>query len=268
MGGSGSRVALHGKRKRQQGQQQQQEDGCPICMAPLTGTMRTMLPCDHVFHTGCVQKWSGIHPACPLCRTQFDRPQLCAGCAAPAEGQDQRIEADEQQRVRAQDNRLSHQRLIRREEFVARHPLVPRGRLSRAVEGIEGADVLLGWLNAINPVLYERLESGDTAGMSRALVAAQMVNMFASSPPSRGGRNRLEELMIRGRDLMEGMSFGVISPPHRIAERLPIREFVDAIAPTLPMTIPADQAARLERTRPSIEEHFIQQQTRLGHPLR
>lgn len=233
-----------------------------------------MLPCDHVFHTGCVQKWSDILPACPLCRTNFDRHQLCAGCAAPAEGQDQQIEAqqDEQQRDRAQANarysRLSHQRRIRREEFVARHPLVPRGRLSCAVEGIEGADVLLGWLNAINPALYERLEAEDTAGMSRALVAAQMVNMFASGPPSSGGLNRLEELMRRGKLVMEGRSFGVHSAPHWIAERLPIREVVNAIAPTLPMTTTAAQAARLERTLPSIEEYFIHQQRQeIAYPL-
>eukprot|EP00850_Spirogloea_muscicola_P020300 SM000212S06893 [mRNA] locus=s212:70210:73965:- [translate_table: standard] len=45
---------------------------CVICMAPVDHTQQSMecmvTPCDHFFHTGCLQRWMDIKMECPTCR--------------------------------------------------------------------------------------------------------------------------------------------------------------------------------------------------------
>lgn len=45
---------------------------CVICMAPVDSeprsTQRMVTPCEHAFHTGCLQRWMDIKMECPTCR--------------------------------------------------------------------------------------------------------------------------------------------------------------------------------------------------------
>lgn len=45
---------------------------CGICRDELAGTMRTILPCDHTFHSECITEWLAREPSCPLCRKKCD----------------------------------------------------------------------------------------------------------------------------------------------------------------------------------------------------
>lgn len=48
---------------------------CPVCFSQLTeGTSRT-LPCSHVFHTRCIDRWKRTSSTCPMCRAPFDQPK-------------------------------------------------------------------------------------------------------------------------------------------------------------------------------------------------
>ncbi|KZV54601.1 zinc finger family protein [Dorcoceras hygrometricum] len=42
---------------------------CPICLSDyeVNGEVKEM-PCRHIFHSGCIDKWLGIHGSCPVCR--------------------------------------------------------------------------------------------------------------------------------------------------------------------------------------------------------
>ncbi|KDP27158.1 hypothetical protein JCGZ_19857 [Jatropha curcas] len=44
-------------------------EDCPICLDEMSigGEIREM-PCKHGFHSGCIEKWLGIHGSCPICR--------------------------------------------------------------------------------------------------------------------------------------------------------------------------------------------------------
>lgn len=42
---------------------------CSICLeAYEVGGEAREMPCRHRFHTGCIEKWLGIHGSCPICR--------------------------------------------------------------------------------------------------------------------------------------------------------------------------------------------------------
>ncbi|KAK3033307.1 hypothetical protein RJ639_033775 [Escallonia herrerae] len=45
---------------------------CVICMTAIDGTQRSndcmVTPCDHFFHSGCLQRWMDIKMECPTCR--------------------------------------------------------------------------------------------------------------------------------------------------------------------------------------------------------
>jgi hypothetical protein len=51
---------------------------CAVCFASMTPRTTRTLPCQHVFHLKCVDRWkrscSPGDPTCPMCRTPFDLP--------------------------------------------------------------------------------------------------------------------------------------------------------------------------------------------------
>ena len=51
---------------------------CAVCYTPLTSRNTRSLPCNHEFHTKCVDRWKRTcapgDPTCPMCRTPFDLP--------------------------------------------------------------------------------------------------------------------------------------------------------------------------------------------------
>ncbi|KAG6515420.1 E3 ubiquitin-protein ligase MPSR1-like [Zingiber officinale] len=52
------------------------EEECSVCLdglwrreaAPPVEKVVREMPCGHRFHSGCVEKWLGMHGSCPLCR--------------------------------------------------------------------------------------------------------------------------------------------------------------------------------------------------------
>jgi hypothetical protein len=50
---------------------------CSVCLTSLTLQGTRELPCQHTFHTRCVDRWKRScpgDPTCPMCRTPFDVP--------------------------------------------------------------------------------------------------------------------------------------------------------------------------------------------------
>lgn len=51
---------------------------CSVCFSCLNSRNTRTLPCNHEFHTRCVDRWkrtcSPGDPTCPMCRTPFDLP--------------------------------------------------------------------------------------------------------------------------------------------------------------------------------------------------
>ena len=45
------------------------DEECSICLEDLKDDMCLKLPCGHVFHKMCAQKWLTQKPTCALCRT-------------------------------------------------------------------------------------------------------------------------------------------------------------------------------------------------------
>ncbi|KAK4409863.1 E3 ubiquitin-protein ligase MP [Sesamum angolense] len=41
---------------------------CPVCLAEYGEVEVKEMPCGHRFHSGCIEKWLGIHGSCPVCR--------------------------------------------------------------------------------------------------------------------------------------------------------------------------------------------------------
>lgn len=45
---------------------------CAICWEGFKGDL-TLLPCGHVWHTSCIEKWVSDHHKCPSCRQDLNR---------------------------------------------------------------------------------------------------------------------------------------------------------------------------------------------------
>lgn len=43
-----------------------EDDDCPICLNVLK--VAKVMPCKHMFHNNCIEKWLKIHGSCPVCR--------------------------------------------------------------------------------------------------------------------------------------------------------------------------------------------------------
>jgi len=41
---------------------------CPICYEKITKGTSTITSCKHVFHRGCLQRWTEEKSTCPMCR--------------------------------------------------------------------------------------------------------------------------------------------------------------------------------------------------------
>ena len=46
------------------------ENSCPICFDDNTESL-VSTPCNHIYHSACIEKWLKSHSNCPLCRKQF-----------------------------------------------------------------------------------------------------------------------------------------------------------------------------------------------------
>ncbi|XP_074342604.1 E3 ubiquitin-protein ligase MPSR1-like [Apium graveolens] len=50
---------------------------CAICMDDFGCEICKEMPCKHVFHGKCVEKWLNIHGTCPVCREKMPFDQNC-----------------------------------------------------------------------------------------------------------------------------------------------------------------------------------------------
>lgn len=51
---------------------QQTGHSCCICMDPIFSDTLLVLPCAHLFHAACIERWvleTSLSPSCPVCRT-------------------------------------------------------------------------------------------------------------------------------------------------------------------------------------------------------
>ena len=44
---------------------------CPICLENLDSNI-VALPCAHIYHDTCVQRWSQKRRSCPICQEKFE----------------------------------------------------------------------------------------------------------------------------------------------------------------------------------------------------
>lgn len=68
----------------------QSEATCSICLEEFEeGSMVRELPCGHLFHSGCVDKWLSLNPTCPLCREGIleDEEEGEEGCESGESGE-------------------------------------------------------------------------------------------------------------------------------------------------------------------------------------
>ncbi|KAI4352565.1 hypothetical protein L6164_006802 [Bauhinia variegata] len=67
---------------------------CPICLEDNEiGSEVKEMPCKHRFHSGCIEKWLGIHGSCPICR--FLMPVAENKSSSDAEDGGERLEIGE-----------------------------------------------------------------------------------------------------------------------------------------------------------------------------
>lgn len=51
-------------------------EDCSICLAEfMAGDEERKMPCNHAYHSGCIEKWLENHATCPLCRFVMQREE-------------------------------------------------------------------------------------------------------------------------------------------------------------------------------------------------
>ena len=52
-----------------------QHSTCSVCLSTISNGISRTLPCNHVFHVDCIDRWKQRSSTCPMCRAPFDQPQ-------------------------------------------------------------------------------------------------------------------------------------------------------------------------------------------------
>jgi len=51
-----------------------EEEKCPVCLSEFENDERVRcLPCTHLFHMDCIDRWLSVNKKCPVCRLNIDR---------------------------------------------------------------------------------------------------------------------------------------------------------------------------------------------------
>lgn len=48
---------------------------CCICHEDVS-LNDTVLPCKHIYHNECIERWKDINPVCPLCQYELEPKQM------------------------------------------------------------------------------------------------------------------------------------------------------------------------------------------------
>ncbi|NXB69749.1 TOPRS ligase, partial [Donacobius atricapilla] len=133
----------------------ERDDSCPICQDSWKD-VATALPCRHCFCLGCILRWAGRNPSCPLCRTpieavrfseqdEWDYIQLIimppaepSGAHSPAERTPYHL-----------DENSTHGAEVS-------PPSSPQGTLSPAEQGAEGPEPVGGLLPEVWAGLFQQ----------------------------------------------------------------------------------------------------------------
>lgn len=72
---------------------------CSICLEDVViGGEAKEMPCRHVFHGICIEKWLGMHGSCPLCRYQMPADEEDESTKVEGEEGEEEEEEDEEER--------------------------------------------------------------------------------------------------------------------------------------------------------------------------
>ncbi|KAL3077719.1 hypothetical protein niasHS_012909 [Heterodera schachtii] len=116
-------------------QQNISEDGeeeCAICLNPFEKDqkVRPIPPCQHKFHTDCIDKWVKQHNNCPICRTQTFKISILRRAKPIAQQQE---EQDGHRQVEQQAD--EHQQLEQQEEQQQEQPRQVEHQVDKIQEG-------------------------------------------------------------------------------------------------------------------------------------
>ncbi|KAL3069192.1 hypothetical protein niasHT_034422 [Heterodera trifolii] len=116
-------------------QQNISEDGeeeCAICLNPFEKDqkVRPIPPCQHKFHTDCIDKWVKQHNNCPICRTQTFKISILRRAKPIAQQQE---EQDGHRQVEHQAD--EHQQLEQQEEQQQEQPRQVEHQVDEIQEG-------------------------------------------------------------------------------------------------------------------------------------
>ncbi|XP_010926559.1 E3 ubiquitin-protein ligase MPSR1 [Elaeis guineensis] len=68
-----SKASIEAMRTVEVGEGDLSEQECAVCLDGFksSGGVVKEMPCRHMFHGGCIEKWLGMHGSCPVCRYQM-----------------------------------------------------------------------------------------------------------------------------------------------------------------------------------------------------
>ncbi|KAE9449282.1 hypothetical protein C3L33_18812, partial [Rhododendron williamsianum] len=71
------------------------ESSCAICLGEYeVGGEAKEMPCRHRYHSGCIEKWLGIHGSCPVCRCEMPVEEDGDGGSKGSEGESRREQGE------------------------------------------------------------------------------------------------------------------------------------------------------------------------------